>query len=139
MEVLEALMEYDGSNGKELAHHMGLDASNVTPRLNELRTEYNAVHKGPVRLCSITNNPCETWWCGPEDGTELTARKKDKKLTIDERVELFYKECPQINTTEKIPTVAVILGVSETRLKTALKKLWKKKGNTDGGPAHVES
>ena len=122
-EVLIELMNHDGYTGMELSQAMKLDARNVTPRLNELRKLYNAVHKGEVRACGVTGHPVETWWCGPEFGKELKppSPQEDRLLV---RLGLLLQEAPHLgaNGTANFPLAAQILGTTESRLLAAIQK-----------------
>jgi hypothetical protein len=122
-DVLVALMDHDGCTGMELSKHMGQDARNVTPRLNELRTRYNAIHKGAVRVCAITGNPVETWWCGPEFGKTLSAPSPQEDRLIA-RLSLLLAEAPRLGAAETadFKLAAQILGTTERRLFDAIRK-----------------
>lgn len=84
LKVLQALLGHNGTTSMELTREMRWDRSAVTPRLNELRKMYNAIHKGGVRTCKVSGYKAETWWCGPKAG-ELTLPEKldkDRKLAL---------------------------------------------------------
>ncbi len=120
-QVLEALMDHNGFTGMELSHAMGQDARNVTPRLNELRKMYNAIHKGNCRQCRVTGHPAETWWCGPpHEGTLHLPTPQDDKLL--QRVSLLIREAPHLGKNGAGPMIAQILGVSTKRLQQAISK-----------------
>jgi len=73
LQVLEALMNANGSTGMELSQFMNEDARNVTPRMNELRKMYNAIHKGRSRPCRITGHYADTWWRCTSSGVHSCA------------------------------------------------------------------
>lgn len=130
LQVLEALMNADGSTGMELSQSMGEDARNITPRLNELRQMYGAIHKGRTRQCRVTGHHAETWWCGPPDGKDLhLPTPQDSKIL--QRMSLLIREAPHLGKNGSGPLIAQILGVSEKRLQQAISKEKRKRDQAD--------
>jgi len=121
-QVLSALLDHNGSTAMELAQAMDQEVRNITPRLNELRTNYQAIHKGQTRMCRVTDHHAETWWCGPAENLALRIHWEVKESQLLQRWALLLQYAPDLAKNGGGPVIAKILGVREKKLYDELRK-----------------